>query len=158
MPHDASCNCDWCESIKHTDTKGAVIIVFDSKPDAKRKPAKKQRPTWTSTTPLTFINATNSGKQGLDDRKVIRTHVMSDYWRKHMAKKAQSRQLGVGGQGSNHMANGVGYSECHPSFQWQPLGKPDPFCSLPIKMQPFMYRLLDQCEFHTPGLMSPKSR
>ena len=138
--------------IRSTSQADAVIIVFDSKRDEKTKKQgpKKRR----GTAQLAFINTTDSGQPVPGARELIRTHVMSDYWRKNMAKKAQSRQPGVGGQGSNHMANGVGYSECYPSFHWQPLGKPDPFCSLPIKMQPFMYRLLDQCEFHTPGLMS----
>ena len=130
--------------IRSTSQADAVIIVFDSKRDEKTKKQgpKKRR----GTAQLAFINTTDSGQPVPGARELIRTHVMSDYWRKKALKKDQNL-----GRIATRPELSSSASDVMPLFdliclQSQPLGGPDPFSRFPVEMKPFMYTLLQRCE------------
>lgn len=127
--------------------KDAFIIVFDSKKDGKIKklgPRKRK-----VANQLAFINATDSGQPPSSARELIRTHVMSDYWRKQALKKSRNHQPSVNNvnnQDLPYVTNVFTKPPILPDIFSQPLNGPDPFSRLPIEMKPFMYIILDRCE------------
>jgi hypothetical protein len=124
--------------------KNSFIIVFDSKKDEKtaKTGAKKRK----ESNQLAFINST-SGQPVAGAREIIRTHVMSDYWRKKSLKKKQDQRPVLTEQDLTHINNAVTQPKRSPLL-CQPLGGPDPFSRISIDMKPFMYTILERCELN----------
>ena len=123
--------------------KDAFTIVFDSKRDEKMKKAgaRKRR----ESTQLEFINST-SGALLPGAREIIRTHVMSDYWRKKSLKKNDNHGPITTEHDLSRVTNATTHPPGYPPLLSQPLGGPDPFSRLSIDMKPFMYTILERCE------------
>lgn len=167
MPlHEASCGCSGCSGgeFAHAYAGGAFVIVFDSKQDGEKKIARKPRSRAVDTPKLEFINITGSSKYGPGARQLVRAHVMSDYWRKYMAKNGHSHRPRVDQHNLEDM-NPAEFSASLPPLCSQSLRGPDLFSTLPIKMQPFMYPIL-RCKLYPsqptaqidPKEFSPRSR
>lgn len=125
--------------------KNAFIIVFDSKQDEKtRKSGAKKRK---ESSQLEFINST-SGQPVEGAREIIRTHVMSDYWRKKLSKNKQDQRPVLTEQDPSHINNALTQSARNSLLLCQPLGGPDPFSRLSIKMKPYMYTILERCKLY----------
>lgn len=150
MPlHEASCVCNRCSGGEsaHAYAGGAFVIVFDSKQDGEKKIARKPRSKGVDAPKLEFINITGSSKYGPGARQLVRAHVMSDYWRKYMAKNGHSHRPRVDQQNLEYLLNHAEFSASLPPLCSQSLEGPDPFSILPIKMQPFMYPIL-RCKLY----------
>ena len=124
-----------------SNASNAFVIVFDSKQYEKKTP-KKSRSRRTGAAELTFINTTGSDKYAPSARQLIRTHVMSDYWRKQLNGHGSKPDE----QDSSQMQYPAGLLAHLPPLGSQPLGGPDPFSRFPVEMQPYMYNLLDLCK------------
>lgn len=128
-----------------SQAKQAFVIVFDSKRDEKlKKQASKKR---REASQLEFINATTS-QPVPGAREIIRTHVMSDYWRKKTTKKNQKKGPAAVEKELSHTSMVVAQVTSTPLLLSQPLGGPDPFSRLPIDMKPFMYDIIDYCKLN----------
>lgn len=123
--------------------KDAFIIVFDTKRDEKMKKAAARKRKESSQ--LQFINST-SGQPIPGAREIIRTHVMSDYWRKKSLKKNENHGPITAEHNLSRITNAVAQLADYPPLLSQPLGGPDPFARLSIDMKPFMYSILERCE------------
>ena len=121
-----------------SQSNGAFMIVFNSNIDKKMKERGVRKRKVAG--PLEFINATSSGQLAAGARGLIRTHVMSDYWRKQKKGNRRSNQ-----DLSNTMSVFTPLRSLPLSLS-QPLGGPDPFSTLPIEMKSFMYTILNRCE------------
>lgn len=120
-----------------------VIIIFDSKRDENTRVRRERNRKETS--PIAFINVTKSGQPASGTRKLIRTHVMSDYWRKKVSKKDHSHPAEITTQDLN-AASKVDQPVDIISLLCQPLGKLDPFARFSIEIKPYMHDILQQCE------------
>lgn len=122
----------------------AFVIVFDSKRDEKIN--KLQSSKRKATNQLAFINVTDSGQPAPGSRELIRTHVMSDYWRKQALKKNQNYNPGDNNQDLLCVTKVLAKPPAFLPLLSQPLSGPDPFSMFPFKMEQVMYTILDRCE------------
>lgn len=93
--HDVSCRCDQCESVKQASAEDAFSVIFDSQQNIGLKTVKEPLPITMSPGESMFINAPGNGKQCLESRRAVRTHVMSDYWRGNKSKGVRNQKHGL---------------------------------------------------------------
>lgn len=125
--------------------KQMPLLLFLTAREMRRQRSKAQKKR-RETAQLAFINTTDSGQPVPGAQELIRTHVMSDYWRKKALKKGQNL-----GRKATRPELSSSASEVMPLFdpiclQPQPLGGPDPFSRFPVEMKPFMFSLMQRCE------------
>jgi hypothetical protein len=143
-----------------------IIVIFKSKPCRSMRDKLATDDTClleaaqNDIQPLEFINVSGATKENSAARTLIRTHVMQDYKRQKMAQKARASKarkteaLKRVIQVTSREDNDNSFWTSFPSPQ--PSGLLDPFARYPVRMQPYMYRLIHHCRYitfvtYTPG-------
>jgi hypothetical protein len=132
-----------------------MIVVFPSKPRrpraARKSGSAKDKARTARAQSFTFINVTKPDEEDENSRQLIRTHVMKDFRARAREKQKSGSGLNALPQASNERQACLGNdgsaqddASRTPALP-APAAGPDP-AVFPVQMQPYMRRLIHQCE------------
>lgn len=125
-----------------------MIMIFDSNPNRSQKSRFARKTELITEAPkFAFINVTKPKEESGQVRKLIRTHVMHDLRRREKSKRKDSKAV-CRSLIEQQKYIGDNRTQINPfsPFISQQLATSHAFVDFPVKMQPYMYRLIDQCE------------
>lgn len=128
-----------------------MIMIFDSKPRRPRTSRRtvKEKPSAVVSQSFAFIHVTRPDEVDEDARKLIRTHVMQDHRQRERRKSSSGLKVlpraSIKSQKSSRN-NFPSQSILPFEIPLQPPTDGPAFVGFPVPMQPYMRRLIHQCE------------